>query len=116
MSDRIGHRKMLRYVVPVVTLSYIGRMIAANPLGVQLADIAGRVSDTAGDIPFLSRLYRNAKNTGPLHYAVAFEQTLAVSKALTAFAAAALFYFAPFSAFPAIFIIAAALSLLYLFL
>lgn len=114
LTDRMSAQRLLRWMVPYMMVSYIIRMFATLPWQVILGDMLARTAVVGVNIPFVSRLYRQAKRVGPLEYVVAFEMVLAIVKAVTALVLVIVFIMLPLpTAFVVAFALAAALSLFY---
>jgi hypothetical protein len=89
-------------------------MLFFLPWQVAAGDVLARTATIVVGIPFIARLYKQAKGVGPLEYAVAFETVLALVKAVTAFVLVAVFIVFPLpTAFVITFALAAILSLFY---
>lgn len=114
LSDRFGSRTILRFAGPIIAIGYILRMLIQNPLYIAGSLFYERLANISMNIPFMSRLYRSARGSGPLVYSLAFEMVLAISKALLAWVLVAVFLFAPTPlGFTLTFAAAALLALLY---
>lgn len=114
MSDRISPRRLLRYVAPIMSLSYIWRIFAFGPARVLIGDVLARTTVVGVDVPFVARLYSEGRRAGVLTYAVAFEMALSITKALVAILLIGLFaWFDVGTAFTLTFGLAALLSLFY---
>ncbi len=117
VSDRCSRRVVLKINFPFVFLSYLFRCVAFSPVRVLLTDALGRVSAIGVRLPMWCGLYRQGKQAGSLKYAVAFEMVLCIGKAMAAFFLVWVFAVStPYSGFVIAFIMAAAMSGLYLFL
>ena len=86
LSDRLSARRVLRSAAPFLSATYLARIFFAGaPVGAAVASGYNQVAQSGYQIPFISRLNRNAKQSRqPLVYAVAFEMTLAIVKGLLA--------------------------------
>ena len=116
-SDRFSRQKVLRLHVPFMVLGYLLRPLALSPLRVLLTDTLSKAAFVGVRIPQWYRLYAKGRQVGPLRYAVALETTLAITKAVISFALVGVFVaLTPYVGFTVAFILAAALSLLYVFL
>lgn len=117
MSDRYSRRLLVRLHVPFMVLGFLFRPLAVSPVRLVLTELLVGASGAGVVIPFLVHIYGEGKRVGTLRYLVAFEMVLAIAKALVAFAAAIIFMqLLPFTAFTAVFGLAALFTLLYLFI
>lgn len=116
LSDRLAAKPVLRLAVPYMVFGYIWRLFAVMPWQAALGDALTRTGAVGVAIPFLSRLYRQAKRVGTLEYVVAFEIVLAIGKAVTAILLVLLFLTLPQpAAFVLAFGLAGLIALLYRF-
>ena len=86
LSDRFSARRVLRYATPLLSATYLARIfLVSTPVGAAVASGYNQIAQSAYQIPFISRLNRNAKQSRrPLVYAVSFEMTLAIVKGVLA--------------------------------
>ncbi|MEX2054884.1 MAG: MFS transporter [Candidatus Andersenbacteria bacterium] len=114
LIDRHSARKVLRWATPFVVVANIIKPWAVTPLRVLFANIFVQTANTYMVLPFTTQLYINAKRSGALAYALAFETVLAIAKATMAIGLVILFLnVAPETGLHIAFWIAAAISLLY---
>lgn len=114
-SDRLGPRAVLRRTVPVMSAVYLLRLLAttfARVFGIHALALS---ADAAVKIPFLGKLYGEARRRGVLAYVVAFEMALAAAKTGAALVLAGVFFWwGADVGFTAAFIGAAVFALFYL--
>jgi MFS family permease len=117
ISDRFSRQKILRVHLPFMALGYLLRPLATTGLRVLLTDSLAKVALIGVRIPQMYRLYVKGRASGALRYVLAMEMTLSITKCLLALSLAGVFLvLPPTAAFTAAFTIAAAFSLLYVFL
>lgn len=117
ITDRMQGKFILRLHLPFVVLGNLLRPLATVPILAFLTDMVNRMAFAGVELPMMYRLYHKARQTGAIRYTVAFEMVLAISKAVTAYAVVLIFMFLmPFDGFFVTFFLAAALSVLYVFL
>lgn len=111
LIDRHGARRVLRMIVPFMIGSYIIRPLVGSVQQVLGADFVARSSLVNSDIAMSSQLYKQGRRVGALPYALAFETTLAITKALFAWLLVYVFMVTtPTVGFTIAFLIAAVLS------
>ncbi len=114
MSDRYARRRVLRLHIPFMIIGYLLRPLSLGLTRVMLTDILAKTAFIGIRVPQWSKEYQNGKEFGGLKYVTAGEMVLAISKSVTAFILAAVFYIFPGQvAFDLTFILAALLSLFY---
>lgn len=114
VTEKYPRRRIVRAYLPFMVLGYLLRPFALSNLRVVATDTLSRLSFAGVMIPMMYELYVSAKRGGPLKVAVALELLIAITKTITAFALALLFFFvAPTPAFVIAFLLAAMLCLLY---
>jgi MFS family permease len=117
MADRFSRRSLLRLHLPFMVVGYLFRPLAVSPLGILLTDTLNKLAYIGVNLPMLYRLYEQARGSGYLKYATAFEMVLAIAKAITAWFLVWLFAVTvPFTALTLTFILSALLALMYMFL
>lgn len=117
VSDRFSRRQIIRIHIPFMVLGFLFRPLAGTPLRVLLTDTLSKAALIGVRIPMWYRLYRQGRQAGALRYVVALEMVLAVSKAVVAFIMVGVFaVLLPYAGFTVGWAIAAALTLLYMFL
>ena len=113
-AEHYKKEKVLRTYLPFMVITYLFRILAITPLRIIFIDSIARIALVGVMLPFMYKVYSQAKGTRSLEFAVAFEIVLAISKAATALIIAGLFIMLPVqTAFIATFGLAMALSLLY---
>lgn len=114
ISDRITPRRLLKFVVPYMSLGYVWRALVLWPWGIVVGDVMMRTSVIGVEIPFLAQLYKNTKRGKELEHVIAFETVLSLTKIVVAAIVAALFFYLPAStAFILSFVLAGFLALFY---
>lgn len=117
LTDKKPDRTILRLHLPFFALSYLFLPLASTAWRATMTNIFSQMSYMGVHIPMLSRLYGSAMRSKPLAYITAFEMTLAIAKALTAWLLVFIFaFFLPYTGFSLAFLLAAALVFLYAFL
>lgn len=117
LTDRYSRRTVLRMSIPFMMLSYALRPFAFTPLRLLGSDLFNKMAYIGVNLPMVYRLYEAATKAGSVRYATAFELSLAITKAITAFGLAILFaHVLPYTGFTVAFLWAAAVSAMYLFL
>lgn len=117
ISDRFSRRQIIRLHIPFMILGYLFRPLASTSLRVFLTDTLSKAALIGVRIPMWHILYQRGRREGALRYAVTFEMVLAVSKAAVAFVLVGVFAVSlPYTGFTLAWMMAAALTLLYVFL
>lgn len=113
-TERYSRQRIVRAYLPFMVLGYLFRPLALGHMRVVLTDTLSRLSFAGVMIPMMYELYGQAKRGGSLRVGVALEILIAITKAITAFVLAVLFFtLAPYPAFIAAFLLAALLCMLY---
>lgn len=113
-SDRLGPRAVLRRTVPVMSGIWLLRQLATSFSTVFGVHALALSADMAVKIPFLGKVYSEARRQGVLAYTIAFEMVLCLAKASAAFLLAAVFFWwGTQTGFTAAFIGAAAFAWFY---
>ncbi len=113
MADRQSKQRALSVGVLFAAIAWILRIFARSVPHVFGIDTLSRSSKEALVIPLFAQVYEYARREGPLTYMVFFESSLGIGKFLTALLLFILFSLTSIS-WPTVFIIGAALTLLYL--
>lgn len=115
LSDRRTPRFVLRLASPLLSFTYILRMLSGVWWVALPADALGRIGNTTMEIPFIARLYREAsRSRDVLTHVLAFEIVLAMAKCAMALVAGIVFWVLPMPlAFIAIFFLAGMAAWLY---
>lgn len=113
-AERYSRQRIVRAYLPFMVLGYLFRPLALSHMRIVLTDTLSRVSFAGVMIPMMYELYGVAKRGGSLKFGVSLEILIAITKAITAFTLAVVFFFvAPYPAFVIAFVLAALLCLLY---
>jgi MFS family permease len=113
-AEKVPKERLLRTYLPFMIVGYFFRMFAFTPLRIVFTDSWARVSLASVMIPFMYKVYSQAKGTRSLEFVIAFEIVLALAKMTTALIIAFFFMVFPvYTAFVATFCLAALLSLFY---
>lgn len=112
LSDRLRRARIIRVGVLFTILAWLWRLVARSAWQLLPLDFLSRVSKNLVVVPLLAKTYDTANREDSLRYAVFFEQSLAIGKLLVTLV---IFFLAPLvSGFTVAFLVAAAMSLLYL--
>ncbi len=115
--DRTSAKTILRKTVPFMSIVYLLRLLATSVGKIFFVHMLALSADMAVKIPFLGKVYGEARRRGALTYVVAFEMVLSAAKAGVALVLAGVFFWWGADAgFTAAFIGAAAFALFYLYL
>lgn len=112
--DKYGQIKFLRLGSILYFITWVFRAFATKGWHILSLDTTSRFSKEMIFLPIESMTYKVAKKLGPLSYAIFYEQSLAIAKALAAFLAIIVIYCFTDPWIP-IFMLAAGFSLLYMF-
>ncbi len=113
-AEKYNKGKLVRMYLPFMVIGYLLRIFAVSPLRILFIDSLGRISLAGVVIPFMYKVYSQAKGTRSLEFVVAFEIVLAISKTVAAILIACFFILLPVHfAFTATFSLAIILSLFY---
>jgi len=113
-AEKYKKETVLRTYLPFMAITYVFRIFAITPLRIIFTDSIARISMVGVMLPFMYKVYSQAKGVRSLEFAVAFEIVLAIAKAGTAIIIMCLFILLPMqTAFVATFGLAIALSLFY---
>jgi len=116
-SDRVPRRQVLRMHVPFLLLSYLFRPLAGSPFRILLTESLGKTSYIGVRLPMMHKYFTAASRTSPLRYMVAVEMSVALAKMIGSWAFVYLLAVTlPYTGLTAVFIIAAMMTLFYLFL
>lgn len=115
IADRYPRRLIIRLHLPFMVAGYFLRPLIGTPVAAFFTDSLARLAYVGMYLPTLFRLYVLAgESKQRVNYMVAVELVLAITKALVAFGAAAVFaIFLPYTAFWIVFVSAAILAIFY---
>jgi hypothetical protein len=113
VSDDGGKRGLLRSGSFFTAMSWLVRPMVNGPLGIFLIDTSYGVAKNVLTVPFLSLLYEHAKDGDIMVRIVFAEMAISLGRVIASSIALAVFMFAPGDPWNAIFVLAAACSLLY---
>ncbi len=114
MTDGHPKRPLIKLGAFLTMFSWLARPFFQSPNGILAINTSAKVGKNVYFIPLTTVTYERAEARSILPYVVFFEQSLAVGKLLTALLAALLFALVP--SFPLLFLLAALLSLLFLYI
>jgi MFS family permease len=112
MTDEHHRHPILHAGVLLTSLSWLMRIVAFTPLGIVLSQSLYRVSRLTIQVPFMTIAGRKARDYSVMKSSLLYEMSIVIGKVITAVAALILLAFFPDN-WPAIFILAAALTFFY---
>ncbi len=114
VTDNGDSKGLLRFGVTLYFFSWLLRLVTRNILGIFLVDAYSRISKQSISIPMTAITYKKAHDTSIMKTILFFEMSLVLGKIIAIILAIILLqFFTP--GWNALFILAAAMSLLYLF-